>query len=554
MKDFPYVNRKSLSQHQLASPNIEFALTSVVLVILFMILDHWLFMVATLPQSNYYKPVLIIELAQHLFDAPDRFLFSSIILGLILFRLRFFLVRWDELETGRGIRLFVFSLAAILCWSLSSYDYNLFFNQVHYYDRFSLVLLTLLVLWRPFFILPFLLLVITLTGQFSYPLEKSYSLAQPSMPLRILTMFVSMLFLYAMIGKKNISNWLFLMLCIIAAHYWVPGIGKVLLNWVTYGHIYNLLPATYANGWLAFLSPAQIASMTQSLASVDWFIRIFTLGVQLLSVFLLWRRSTLFALLTAWTLLHIGIFITSGILFWQWILVEIFTLVLLHSLGSKTTSGNDQAAIETQASLSFIKNRYSFALSVCLIATSILWLRPVRLAWYDTPVSYTYRFEAEGVSHQAYTLPPGFFTPYSYAFTLGRFGYSVPDIRLSITWGATSNRQIAEQLLLATSKEAIFAIEQKWGHNKFDQQKSEVFDNFIQQFITHANQRGTKLTLFDAVQAPPQLWTFPRGYTYTFQEPIRTVNVYQVMSWFDGRHYQEIDNQLIRQINITELP
>ena len=560
--------RNSLQDYLSNRPFAQLALTTGVLVCTFVLIDRWILAVTALPQASYFKPLLVIELLKNLFSSPSKAVLSTLVLGLIIFRIKLFWISWSQLDVqkGQAIRLFIIFLAVLLSWWFVTYDYNLYVNQSHYYDRFILITLTLLIAWRPIFILPFLLLLTSMIWQFSVPLENSYSFAQPSMPLRILTLFVAMMFCASFAalpaGKalvksevklginSGVNEWLFLSLCIIAAHYWGPAIGKIVLVWFTYGHVFYLLPATYANGWLAFLTPEQISSFALTLASLDGFIVFSTLVLQLGSLFLLWRRSTLFALLACWTFFHIGIFATSGIFFWQWILIELAIVILIRILIKNHWNNDNQ-------SIPFI-NRNHFILSIFLIGTSIFWVNPVRLAWYDTPISYTFRFEATGESGQRYTLPPRFFTPYDYVFTLGKFEYLTLDQRLGIIWGSTGNRETADQLLLAKTKADIFHLEQAIGQSYHNEDKSKQFDNFISQFISNANERGSKATIFNVIQAPRQLWTFAKqpdgkmnGATvYDFQEPIYGVKVYQVTSWFDGKAYHEIENKKVRQITI----
>lgn len=540
MKVFSAKTQDSVQAYLATRPFAQLALTIGTLVSIFVVLDRWILTLTALPQESYFESFLFIELLNNTFSSPLLILLSSLVIGFSILRIRPLWIPWSQLEHSKYIRPFILLLAALLSWWYTTYDYNLYVNQSHYYDRFLIIALAILIAWRPFFVLPFLLLLTAVIWQFAVPLDNSYSFAQPSMPLRILVMFVAMLFFYALTGKQKVNDWLFLSLCIIAAHYWAPGLAKMVLNWGTYGHVYHLLPTTYANGWLAFLDPSQLSSFALTLAKFDGFIRISTLVLQLCALALLWSRFSLSALLTFWTIFHIGIFATSGILFWQWIMIEIFILILIQSLWKNN-------------SLPFISRDY-FLLSVFLIGSSIHWVNPVRLAWYDTPVSYTFRCEAIGKSGEKYVLPPRFFAPYDYPFTLGKFIYLTPSPRLDLIWGSTGNREIADQLLQVKSEEEIHHLEKELGQRYYDQSKSEVFDHFIRQFVLNANKRESKSTLFNAIQAPRQLWTFPKGTNteYDFQEPISIVNIYQVTSWFDGKNYLEIENKVIRHIPIGD--
>ncbi len=508
---------------------------------IFIVLDRWIRAVGSLPEDSYFSPFLAGELLKNLFSTPLYAILSGIVISIFIGRLQFLWISWPKMKSEISARPFIVLLATLLCWWYVTYDYNLYFNQAHYLDRLLLIVLVFCIAWRPIFVLPFLLLVTALISQFLHPDPVSYSWAQPSMPLRLLTLFVTLHIFYAYHRerkKQKSSDWLLLSLCIIAAHYWGPAVGKMQLIWISYGHVHNIFQAAYANGWLVFLDTSQLSFLIRVLAEFDWFVRIATLTIQLAAVFLLWRRSFLIGLMTFWSLFHLGIFFVSGILFWQWIAIEIFAVWLLQTIWK------DGASI--------LFNRSHFVLSIFLIGTSMFWVRPVILAWYDTPISYTFRFEAIGKSGQRYTLPPRFFAPYDYPFTLGNFAYLLKSARLDVAWGGSQNREVADMLLQARTKEQIFEIEKQLNNNKFDQRKTENLEKFIRQFVINGNERGSKSTFFRPVQAPRQLWTFSRGSTYTFQEAIFKVNVYQATSWFDGNKYNEIDVKAVREISIYE--
>ncbi len=99
--------------------------------------------------------------------------------------------------------------------------------------------------------------------QFDAPRLGFQNLVADFRPLvNILTMFAAALLVQALWGRRKMHGFLFLTLCIVAANFWVPGYAKLRIGWITHGHVYLLLPNAYTHGWLAFLEPQTIASMT----------------------------------------------------------------------------------------------------------------------------------------------------------------------------------------------------------------------------------------------------------------------------------------------------
>jgi hypothetical protein len=155
-----------------------------------------------------------------------------------------------------------------------------------------------------------------------------------------------------------------------------------------------------------------------------------------------------------------------------------------------------------------------------------------------------------GPSGREYALGPGFFAPFDYTFTLSSFHYLVDHPTLNITWGATWNRDALEELLLARSVSDISGVEASHGRVRYDPQRAARLDAFIQRFVGTWNQRRSRWTPLTPIQAPPQLWTFPRATGYSGEEPIREVRVDQITTLFDGERYTECRRRELRTILI----
>lgn len=482
----------------------------------------------------YSQPFIASELISRVWISPTIATLVSALLVLGGWYFRQIWRGWKLLEHGLLFRQFITLTAAVLTWRFSSYDYNFYFNQAHLPDRLLLIALVPLIWWRPVFVFPFLFLLSTLIWQFAIPLG-SYSWAQQYMPIRIITLFAATLLLSAITGRRYGNLYVFVCCCLVLSHYWVPGVGKLEIDWIGQGNVYNLLPTTYANGWLGFLEPEQVSAMARVIARFDPLILFFTLFFQLTAIVALWRRQLLIALLCIYPLFHLAIFSISGIFFWQWIMVEAALVVLLSQLWS-TEKG--------------IFTWPHFILSVILIGGSSIWFKPVNLAWYDSNLSYTTRFEATGKSGARYRLPAAFFAPYQYPFILGNFSYLVDRSHLGMVWGASHNADIVEALRSAKYLGDVRKIEAAFGRNRFDADKADRFDNFVRRFTVNHNQRAARTVLPDWLDSPQQLWTFSRESAFQGQEEIREISVYLVTSLFSEGWYAEIDKEFLRMVGI----
>ncbi|NCF87166.1 MAG: hypothetical protein GWQ08_16845, partial [Verrucomicrobiaceae bacterium] len=174
---------------------------------------------------------------------------------------------------------------------------------------------------------------------------------------------------------------LLLVFVLIATAYWTCGLGKLRMNWISFGHLNHLLHATYPNGWLGSLSAEQISGISAWAAKFDWPMRVMVLAFGVGALGFLWRRWTMVALLTGWILFHLGVVLMSGIFFWKWMVLEVVILVFLVRNRQETPFTIFRPSI--------------FLMAVMLIGAGKVIFRPVNISWFDSPVSYTFRFEVE---------------------------------------------------------------------------------------------------------------------------------------------------------------
>lgn len=489
-----------------------------------------------LPEVAYHRPLLLTGVTEKI-GWSAVLLLAVIIAGLGRFgdlgKLR---DEWGALEFGPALRSVIAVVTVLLAWMFATYEFNYYYGHSHLVARILLVGLAGAILWRPVFVLPFLAVLTAVVGQFNYPLGVGYERPIATLLVNILLAFTAFFFVRCLSSRVRTVDAVFLTCCIVAANFWWPGFGKLRLNWLTHGHVYLFLFSGYAHGWLAFLSPETIVKMANALSVLDWPVRIATLLLEWGALFFLWRHAAAKGLLAGWMLFHLGIFAISGFFFWPWIITEAALLFIIFRREPELRS--------------ILFRPVYFALSVLIIALGRPLFQPPGLAWYDTPLSYTYRFEALGASGVRYELPAAFFAPYRDIFTFGKFAYLTPEPQLVSSYGATSNRTVATALLAATAAGDVFVLEQSKTRHAVDQRKAAAMDHFIQAFVKRKTADTTPDKWWRFIQAPPVFWTFPRGNTYRGQERIQKVELYQVTTFFDQQQLREIRRRKIRDIEI----
>ncbi|MDX1531303.1 MAG: hypothetical protein R3362_07240, partial [Rhodothermales bacterium] len=192
-----------------------------------------LFLRATrLPAARFEEPVLVAELARRLLGLdPAALVLLGFLLGLVGagFWHRSFGPRWEAFGLGRRFRVLALVAAGALAWAAATYGYNAYFDQLHAVDRLLLVALLPLVVWRPVFVWAFLLVLFPVLWQFHVPIGGA-SWAEPFLLIRVL-MVLGVAYLFrALTGRLRGADVVFVLCCLVAAHYWVSGVGKVELD------------------------------------------------------------------------------------------------------------------------------------------------------------------------------------------------------------------------------------------------------------------------------------------------------------------------------------
>ncbi len=506
------------------------ALRLAILLGMFILLDQWLLSVTQLPVASYFEPIITLEFLRELG------LVNYALAGILLLALTMRGQLWRGWSHDmQPVRVLVVLVCLLLAWWFTTYDYNLYFNQGHFLDRGLIIGFALLVMWKPVFVFPFLLILLPILWQFNHPMI-GYSITQVILPLNLLKLFLVAFIANSLTGYRKYNDFLFLTICLLGASYLGPGLGKLQLGWTSYPHLDLLIISSYAVGWLGFLSPEQISTLAAESAHFNWLLIAFTIVAECGVFLALWNRRTMLLWLAAWVSLHVGILLTSGILFWTWIAIDLCIFFLLLTRGHLP---NFQ-----------IFNRKRFILAPAIMLIGIVVFRPTNLSWYDVPVSYTYQMAAHTNDDQWSTLPTNFFGHYETLFALNSFGYLADSPQLGIVWGATRDQAIADTLLAAKTPDEIWAIEAELGTNEFDDSETRHFEDFISQYVYNFNQRQSTLTPFSLLPAPRQVWTFGNNDMLVKQTVIDKVRVYQVTSFFDGREYRELRRELVREIAI----
>ncbi len=194
-----------------------------------------------------------------------------------------------------------------------------------------------------------------------------------------------------------------------------------------------------------------------------------------------------------------------------------------------------------------------FILSIVLIFTATWWLEPAQLAWYNTALSYTYSYQATGVSGKKYKLSPHFFSPYGDIMTMANFRYISPEPRLVGPYGITQNPQTVQKLQTLKTASDVFMLEKSNGRVVYNAIKAAQFYAFLSDYLTHYNAylRTAKPSFFiECCSTLAQFWSLEPEQAYTGQEPIKNLSVLEVTTFYDNVELKVIRQQLLNSLSL----
>jgi len=443
-------------------------------------------------------------------------------------------IRWSQLEGVPQLRWFIVAVSLASAWTFSSYDFNLYLNEAHYGDRLLLLALALGTIWHPAFAFYYVVFGSVLVHQFHYPLP-GFNWLDKQILFNALLLFSGMLFM-GLVRRQRSVVYVGLVASFAAANYLIPGIAKLQTSWAIQDNLGNLALMTHMNGWLGTLSIDSFVQVVNQWGWVNKPLIVMTLITELGVAALFIHRKVFVALVLATVGLHVGIFVSSGICFWKWVL---FNLALVWPV------------FRLRPSEHLVLFNWRFVVISLLVILSSPWhSRPSWLAWFDTAYDEFYEIQAIGVSGTEYNVERGFFAPHDLLFAQNRFWYLSEKPILVGTFGATSNAELDAAIRDADSVLEIEALVAESGTLRYDREKIEIFSRYQRVFWSTLNERGSKKTFLSHIAAPHHIWSQREEPRYALQEPVVEVIIRFHRVWFDGDVVHSLEDSELRRIDI----
>ena len=408
---------------------------------------------------------------------------------LMLFPIVLYRLEWKDIFEKRFtvLKYFVFFIFFIYAWRVITLDYNLYFNQPYHLDRITLCVLLILAIRFPLAFIYFILLSLLFFYQVTYPsselvFPRAYVYTKPL--IEILVLFIAFIFIKSIYKKISVLAFFMVVICFHASNYFIPGLGKILLSehyfdWIWINDLGNIFIAKYSQGWLASLVPLETMQVFVGwISSITIPMQIFAFLIQTIVLFVFFNKRLAISLFVSFELLHLGIFLLSGIFFWKWILLNLAIIYVIRNLNSKD--------------IQQIFNYKSMLWTMPFIILGYGVFHSYWLAWYDTPLNNFNKIYAITEDGKRYKVDVNLFAPYDRVFyrrTLNSF-INKP---LKSEWDTRSQDLMMELMKLSNQNDKdlmlkdINRFEKKYGVNEFNKLQQDKVIAFIQIFFRNLN-------------------------------------------------------------------
>ncbi len=524
-------------EKSLPSPLLRVGWTTVILFTYFVLKEFVELFSSNLSEDDYFNATFVLSALGAALPLVIPIVF---VLGYLALKenIGFVAKKWNQFENGRELNRFTIFVLGILVWNYALYDFNLYYDHGHYIERLLLIAFGLGAVRYPVLLLPFIWILIAIIGQFKYPFGIGLQYPLDDLLIRCLLLVSSWFLVSILTGRKIVDGLFVLVVSLIAGYYFGPGIGKIKVDWLEYNQVGLFAVAAYAHGWMSFISVETLERIVKFLLDINPALLIFTLVVELGGLFILTRKAALTALIVLWTAFHLGVFLLSGYLFWEWVVIE-------WALWFYFFRWKDRGRMDV------FRKEYVL-LSMILIFWCQRWATPPRLSWFDTGLDYNYQLEATLKNGEVRKLTPDIFSPYRDIFSFSNFQYLSDKGQLLRSYGATGNRELARSIYEASSPMDISELERNLPPRPVMPMERARFIRFIERFFMNLPKRLHEKEIFHFVQPLPVFWTVSRDFEMADLVNTETVAVIRVVTYFDGERIEEIESGKVLEIEIGD--
>ena len=365
-------------------------------------------------------------------------------------------------------------------YTLGLLDYNHYFDNWMAADRLLLGALAVLSIARPVYLPLFVVDLVLMTGQLRQPGLIGYDHVHKFIFPQILSLYWSHLVVSRFIRVRYGDHLpVLLVMAPLSLWYIMAGVGKLELDWPNQNSLYNLFAAATDAGWLSSWSQEIKVTLGDALLSFQKPLLWGTIVLEiLLPLLLVVNRMTAIAVSVSLMVFHLFVYLFSGILFWQWSLLE---LVFMYFLIWRPA----------QVRVLFTNKMRAAYWGLLLLLPFTIHIG--KLAWFDCGYINHYAFYLVDSRGRDVALDASYFSPYDTGFAKNRFYFLTRAKTMAYTYGQCNDNRLLTLLRDWSSRTDVdnrILVEEFREHDgmdRYDEGRAATFRHFVTTFINNKN-------------------------------------------------------------------
>jgi hypothetical protein len=530
-----------------AREDVRFILHCVVLLYLLSVLRPMFS--AVVPRASYESPIIVWslikdDLARIAVAARQHRLPSLHVLFLVVPTLVILVARrrvtWKAWESGYSLRALVMVILFLLAWTGTTFEYNIYLNRGHAFDRLLLAALVALS-WRTPLAVPFAArLAIIMIEEAYVPIPLDDFDFRPV--FEILVVFSC--FAWASLRRSFATrHFLLVALGVWASYYYAAGVAKLnygpAWSWLLDNHLSNIAVNAHIRGWLGFVSDPVFLAFASVARRFDTVLAGFTLVVEILALVCFVHPRVIRTWLLLCFVLNGGIFLFTGIFFWKWMATSLALWFFVRHGGAVIVKKMCRQ-----------KAVVLFAIFIVYNSRQRLYYNPqTGVAWYDTRFLENYILYAVGRSGQKYLVSPSYIRPMEMHWVQGRLCYATTERSLTGIYGTAGNHSVLQRLESLSAPEDAMKLLNSSGRCT-NPKRQQVFNEFITRYFRNLNRHGRALHWLRWIEMPTHLWVQPQGNLYKEQEPVDHIELWRELVVNHGGALHRLETRKVHEVPI----
>lgn len=342
----------------------------------------------------------------------------------------------------------------------------------------------------------------------------------------------------------------FFLMTLLISHYLITALAKVWLgprwfSWAIDNRLHHLAASAWSWGWARFITWPRWLRVIRTVRRVEIPLQAAALGLELLAPLALMQPSLAIGFCIAWAAFHFGVFLLSGLLFWEWIACDIAVAATIAAAPAESIAP-------------------AFGLSPMLLSLLILAVFPLRhrlwkpmpLGWWDTPLTQRMHWLVEGASGKRYEVYNNFMCPHERLYGKVHGCFLAPVDAMTYHLGEVWKWELRDAIRRAgPDREQLDAVRHRFGIRPRNPDLAHAHRVYLQRFFASLNDGAAKSVLptwLALLKAPGgQIYYWGDLPAYRRQEPVVRVRIVYREEYFDGDRLHRLRDECVADLRVN---